>query len=237
MALEFPSNPTNGQLFDDYFYDASIGAWRGIGSPNNLGVQVAALQTANATTNRAGLVPVSPTSVTVGSGSATISSSGLVTFNNTSTLLLNGVFNANYRNYRMILNMNSSSADYDLAARWSTNGTASTAGTYFNAGERRTQGGASISYGGGPFATQWFIGGGQASYNSGTLRASIDIYSPFIVSATYAISNAFSTNPDSSGFNLYNTGNAQETTSRDGIQIYPTSGNITGTLQVYGYRD
>jgi hypothetical protein len=45
MALEFPSNPTNGQVFDDYFWDASIGAWRGIGSPNNLGVQVAALQT------------------------------------------------------------------------------------------------------------------------------------------------------------------------------------------------
>lgn len=43
MALEFPSNPTNGQVFDDYFWDASIGAWRGIGSPNNLATQLGAV--------------------------------------------------------------------------------------------------------------------------------------------------------------------------------------------------
>lgn len=56
MALEWPSNPTNGQVFDDYFYDASIGAWRGIGSPNNLGVQVGQLRTASPITvaNQAG---------------------------------------------------------------------------------------------------------------------------------------------------------------------------------------
>jgi hypothetical protein len=31
MPLDFPSNPTNGQIYEDYYYDASIGAWNSLG--------------------------------------------------------------------------------------------------------------------------------------------------------------------------------------------------------------
>ena len=44
MALDFPSNPTNGQIYGDYFYDSSIGAWLAQGSTNNVGTQIAGLQ-------------------------------------------------------------------------------------------------------------------------------------------------------------------------------------------------
>lgn len=45
MALNFPSNPTVGQVFQDYVWNGT--AWAGIGSANNLGVQVGQLRTAS----------------------------------------------------------------------------------------------------------------------------------------------------------------------------------------------
>lgn len=43
MALDFPSNPSVGTVFNNYVWNGT--AWAGIGSANNLGVQVATLQT------------------------------------------------------------------------------------------------------------------------------------------------------------------------------------------------
>lgn len=31
-ALDFPANPTNGQVYEDYYYDATIASWRSLGS-------------------------------------------------------------------------------------------------------------------------------------------------------------------------------------------------------------
>ena len=31
MPLEFPSNPVDGQVYDNYYYDAAMGTWRGYG--------------------------------------------------------------------------------------------------------------------------------------------------------------------------------------------------------------
>jgi len=36
MALDFPSNPTDGQIYDNYYYDESIGAWNSFASTNNI---------------------------------------------------------------------------------------------------------------------------------------------------------------------------------------------------------
>jgi hypothetical protein len=32
MALDFPSNPIDGQVYEDYYYDATVGAWNSLGS-------------------------------------------------------------------------------------------------------------------------------------------------------------------------------------------------------------
>lgn len=45
MALEYPSNPTVGQIFDDYIWNGY--AWDGLGQANNVGTQIAALNTAS----------------------------------------------------------------------------------------------------------------------------------------------------------------------------------------------
>jgi hypothetical protein len=44
MALDFPTNPTNGQVYDTFYYDSSITAWRNLGSKNALSDSITALQ-------------------------------------------------------------------------------------------------------------------------------------------------------------------------------------------------
>ena len=107
---------------------------------------------------------------------------------------------------------------------------------YFAAGERRASNGTSSTYGAGVNTGQFYVGGGEASYNNGTLCGALDIYNPYVTVATLARINAFGTNADSSGFNVYDTGGAHDTNLRDGIYFVPSGGNMTGTVQVYGLR-
>jgi hypothetical protein len=44
MALDFPSNPTNGQAFENYYYDSSITAWRSAGSKTGVNQRVTTLE-------------------------------------------------------------------------------------------------------------------------------------------------------------------------------------------------
>jgi hypothetical protein len=57
----------------------------------------------------AGLVPIIPTSISVGSGTASLNTStGRITCTSASNILLNGVFTSTYRNYLVIINNNQS---------------------------------------------------------------------------------------------------------------------------------
>ena len=47
MALDFPTNPTNGQVFGNFYYDSSITAWRNLGSKNALSTEITNLETAS----------------------------------------------------------------------------------------------------------------------------------------------------------------------------------------------
>lgn len=86
MALEFPNTPENGATNAQFVYDSSITAWRAQGSTNNVGTQIAALQTANATTNNAGLVLVK--SQTVGTSVSSVN--------------VTGAFSSTYENYKIV---------------------------------------------------------------------------------------------------------------------------------------
>lgn len=54
MALDFPANPTDGQVYDSYYYDAAIGAWQ-----SNSGVVLPNIfKNVEYTTSQTSLVPV-----------------------------------------------------------------------------------------------------------------------------------------------------------------------------------
>lgn len=36
MALDFPASPLNGQIYDNYYYDAASTSWKSLGSNNGL---------------------------------------------------------------------------------------------------------------------------------------------------------------------------------------------------------
>ena len=91
MPIDFPANPTNGMVYSNYIYDSSITAWRNVNTDTGIG-----------TLNAMGLKNVVPTSISVGSGSATVNSNGLVTFTGASSISLNGVFSSTYKSYRLV---------------------------------------------------------------------------------------------------------------------------------------
>lgn len=110
MALDFPLSPVDQQVYGNFYYDAAIGSWRNVGSKNGLSSRLTAEETLNAGLNKSGLVPIVPASVAVSSGSASVSSTGAVTFSGVNTLDILGVFSSTYRNYRLVAQTSTTSS-------------------------------------------------------------------------------------------------------------------------------
>jgi hypothetical protein len=227
MAIDFPANPTNGQQYQNFYYDSSITAWRNLGSKNALSSAVTGLQTANATTNQSGLVPVIPTSVSVGSGSASVSSNGVVTFTAASSVQLNGVFSSAYKNYKIMWSSPIDAANNcqpnRFQARFTTGGTPNSTSNYKN--------------------TSWYTQGGTTGNDTGTSTSTT------IGTLSYGAEfemTLFSPFDSSRGTEMHFLGNYTRTliigqmgfdaaASFDGIQI--SNNTYTGTVQVYGLRN
>lgn len=78
---------------------------------------VNALQVADATTNKSGLVPIIPSSVSVNAGSASVSSSGVISFTGCVTLTINSVFSSLYSNYYVVCSAESTANATDIYYR------------------------------------------------------------------------------------------------------------------------
>jgi hypothetical protein len=169
-----------------------------------------------------GLVPITPTSVTVtGVGSSgTVSGTGVITITTATSFQLNGIFSSTYRNYVMILNTNTCSAPASSTVRFTTGGTPNTASSY----------GWTQSFSQGATLAN---GGGASSVTSGTLRnyenSKIEIFNPFVARPTGLINDNVYTQTRYFG-SITHDGN----TSFDGILF---SGNTYNQIiRVYGYN-
>ena len=63
MPLDFPANPSNGQIYDDYYYDSASTSWRALGSNNGLADRISLVEkyAINAQTGTAySVVPTDP---------------------------------------------------------------------------------------------------------------------------------------------------------------------------------
>lgn len=171
----------------------------------------------------AGLTPVIPTSIANSGGSAALSNAA-VTFTGVTSVSLNGVFSAAYPNYRIMIAWAASGA-VDGNIRLRNAGADVTTGTY-----SRTllfaQGSAAASNQSGQ--TSWVI----SDLATGRSVLSLDLYSPALAETKVGSATGYSAFPI---VQLYGLGNST-TSSADGFSLYPTSGNITGTVRVYGYR-
>lgn len=177
-----------------------------------------------------GMQLVMPTSIaTTGAfASASINHSGSVTFNACETVALNGVFTAEYDNYKIIIRHGGiGTGGGDVRMRLRVSGTDSTATTDYNFQLLKAD---ATSVTGSRVTTQgnWNISGVNTLAANGI---SLDIYAPFLSSPTAFRSVNVCRNPDIQD----HAGTHELSTSYDGFNIVsfdllPTDGLIS----VYG---
>jgi hypothetical protein len=158
---------------------------------------------------------------------------GLVHINTTSfsavaSQSINDVFSADYDNYRILIRA-TASANVNINIRYRVSGSDDTTSNYGAAVLNLRTGSTTPT--GGRTANLGHIGFFGSSTRSGNISS--DIFSPFAsVETSY---NSISTGDDTSFTWLtVVAGNFALTTSFTGFTIFPTSGNITGSVSVYG---
>lgn len=185
--------------------------------------------------SRAGLVKMIPSSVAVGSGTASANSFGTVTFTGAISVSLNDVFNTNYDNYRILCKIDAAASgsigvDWRLRVSGSDN-TSAVYGTTTNYSYMSINA-SGFEVNGGFTATAW--GRMNTANTGGGGMNTIDIYSPFIATQTLAYGNhvGFDSNTGANRFGIGWRHNSA--TSFTGFSLL-SSANITGTISVYGY--
>lgn len=173
-----------------------------------------------------GLVPIVPTSVSVGGGTATVGTNGQVTFTSaTTSLSLNGVFSSTYDNYRIVYRA-TYATDCSLSGRFRVGTTDTTTNYIFAALYANSTSPAAGS------TTSTSLG--LSITDTITRNISADIISPFLTTNTGFIGSAREQKTSTSlGLIVY--GLAQtDNTSFDGITLLNTTAQ-TGTVSIYGY--
>jgi len=178
----------------------------------------------------AGLVLITPTSVSVtgGSSSGLIVGGGKVTFSTVETLLVNGVFSSSYDNYMVVGDITMSTSgvvNLQLAAA----GTAATgsnydhhyieaaSGTFDSA---RTTGATSMI-----IVRSLSVGAPAATFH-------LDLYAPALARPT--VTNTYCGNYTNNATILDRTGLHNVSTAYDGFRLNTDTGTASGNLTIYG---
>jgi hypothetical protein len=171
---------------------------------------------------------VIPSSVAVGSGSATVDSDGLITFTGVSSLSLNGVFDGLGGDmYRITIENRDSSASNSLSVRLRASGTDNSSAIYDS--QLTFGNGSTTSSGRYIGQTSYPLGSGSRDRNGATL----DVLSPARAQETLVKSDTWQSNNDGNGSLLSIRGGfASVGTVFDGITLLGTASNFTGTMKV-----
>ena len=152
-------------------------------------------------------------------------------FSASTAVNVNSVFSSTYYNYRIIVRVTTGTAGGDGVAtmRLRSSGTDTTtnyatARGYFYS---TTIGADSLG------STSWGIFDQNSSYQ--TQSCVIDLFNPNQSLRTQGWVNNPKTNSTNLNIGIMAALLQSDTTSFDGFSIYPASGNITGTVEVYGY--
>ena len=177
--------------------------------------------------NAQGLTRIVPASV-AGTG-VSVGSGGIVMFTAAASVSVNGCFTTSYDNYRVVMNIASRSVVAEGSLRWRVAGAdASTANYQYTRGydtaSARTVASASAQ-----IQSQIDVGGGQGD-------VVVDVFAPALATTTRVVGsgngNAVTTQYSYTVTSLFGL-----TTAFDGFTYYMASGNMTGTLRIYGYNN
>lgn len=174
----------------------------------------------------AGLVRVIPTSVAVGSGSASVSSTGLVTFTSASSVQLNSVFTTNFSRYRFVITYTGGNGSSALNLRLTDSSASVVTSNLYQ------WYGALIDY-----ANLSRLGGsGQNLVQISPVTSAGSVFCDMGFTSGLTFPYATMSNAYNNGSTLVNwwcnNGNAVA-----GMAVFPSAGTFSGTIQVYGYRN
>jgi hypothetical protein len=174
-----------------------------------------------------GLVKIVPTSVSVGSGSASVDATGNVLIGSlVSTVTVNGAFSSAFDNYKIIISGGALTTGIQYMnlrlGATSSNYRCNMIYTPFASAGVTTQTSAS---------TDRFFAAGVATTTG--ITADMDVMLPFI--ATNTVFRATFAEPTQGG---HTSGLLSDTTSYTSFTVYPAASTMSGgTVRVYGYNN
>ena len=221
-----------------YYTDVDGSQWVQIKSDatlsSTLGNRVTTLET-----YPSGLVPIVPTSVTMGSGSATINANGKVSFTTSSSatgVSLNGVFTSAYENYKVVFNGAGSSLGAGLYMRLRNAGSDFSSGSYFYSGWYSRSTASANGYWSGHGTTQFDVGRIHTDTTGRKCSSVIDVLGPSTTGRQPMITCLWAGEDSGSPLGAFTNGALAATGTYDGLTFVPSTGTFVGTVQVYGLR-
>lgn len=164
---------------------------------------------------------------------------GLVLLNTTSFSAVSSqaspvVFSATYDAYRILIKLSASSANTELKLRLRNNTTDETGANYIWSSVGQNVGGSVTTSNGGSGLDTSF-GLSSVSSDLSFSSTALDIFDPFL-SLNTAISGSCTGRASSNNYMRAHQGVLNTTTSYNSVNIYPSTGTMTGYISIYGYN-
>jgi hypothetical protein len=157
------------------------------------------------------------------------------TFSGASSVTIDNVFTSTYENYLIVTNFTSSgSTDQMLQMRLRVGGSTYTGADYIADGSRSYP--SSVAYFGG--TKQQFELHNISSVNANNASHVFNLLGPNLVNRTQIHSMGHGYTSVTFGTNsISQSGSHQVSAAMDGFTLFVTSGNIAGTVKIYGYKN
>lgn len=187
---------------------------------SELATRVGALEYADSLTNKSGLVPIVPSSVSVSSGSASVGANGIITVTGATLATITDCFSSSYRNYKVLITITAAGSNtmHSRLRNGSGQSSSNYAGRYM-----------SFSAATGTTITTAFD---MVGYNTNDF-IDATISQPFLAMQTYCQVNGMQ-----GGSTAYFTSCSNSNqTSYNSLDLLKGNGEAwSGIVQVYGYR-
>lgn len=176
--------------------------------------------------NRQGLTQIIPTSV-AGTG-VTLATNGKVSFATATSVSINGCFTSEFENYRVVVDISTTSTSNGGGFRLRASGTDNSA-SYLG----RQSYGTGSSWATAAYSTSSFP---YAAISATEHFLVFDINAPALARPTRVqlVGSAFAGTTATA--DTFINGKHNVSTAYDGFTLVPSTGNITGSLVVYGYN-
>jgi hypothetical protein len=183
----------------------------------------------------AGLDLITPTSIANSGGSASLSG-GAVTFTGVSSVSLNGCFTSTYDNYRMIIQLTGSSTTLALNMRTRLSGSDDSTSSYYSSIYYIGTTGAAAGSTVGGVASSWNLVVGTDSTDTNSWMF-MDLANPLSGKRKTGNGLANEQNAGGVGYGMSRFLNKIVSTNYDGFTLLTSTGTVSGTVRVYGYRN